>query len=236
MGAGWSSAHGDPNGVGRITLINAPPSPYGRKVAIALIEKGIDYDVHYDTPWGQETCTPQYSPLEQLPILLVPGGKPVYDSSYILSWLEIVHPLPRLLPENIEERIDALHRQMLGERLMEVAQAVIFEHHRADPSMAWIDRQTRKIVAVLAVLEQQYGVRVVGPDRPVDLGDIAIATTLLILEYVVPAGLSPDIVVFRWRQQHPNLARAVTELERRPSFASTRPRPMEVDIATQVGS
>lgn len=35
-----------------LRLINAHPSPYGRKVAIALREKGIAYDVQYDEPWG----------------------------------------------------------------------------------------------------------------------------------------------------------------------------------------
>ncbi len=29
------------------TLINARPSPFGRKVAIALIEKGLEYNVQY---------------------------------------------------------------------------------------------------------------------------------------------------------------------------------------------
>ncbi len=30
------------------TLINARPSPYGRKVAILLKEKGLDFEVQYD--------------------------------------------------------------------------------------------------------------------------------------------------------------------------------------------
>ena len=69
------------------TLINARPSPFGRKVAIALIEKDIEYAVRYDLPWGGETCTPKYSPLEQLPILIDEKGESIYDSTYILEWL-----------------------------------------------------------------------------------------------------------------------------------------------------
>ena len=109
-----------------LTLINARPSPFGRKVAIALEEKGIDYTVRYDVPWGEETCTPQFSPLEQLPILILPDGEHVYDSSYILTWLEARYPQPALLPVDTECRLQAQLRQLLGERLMEVAQSLIF--------------------------------------------------------------------------------------------------------------
>ena len=51
-------------------LINNPPSPYGRKVVIALIEKGLPFEIVEDMPWGESTIASQYNPLEQVPILL----------------------------------------------------------------------------------------------------------------------------------------------------------------------
>ena len=219
------------------TLINARPSPYGRKVAIALIEKHIPFEVRFDVPWGNETCTPEYSPLEQLPILITEQNEYVYDSAYILDWLEGRFPEPALLPAGLNARLDALKRRMLGERLMEVAQALIFELHRPEPSTPWVERQTRKVTGALAELERLYAQRGAQPepDLPeLDLGDIAVATTLLGIEFAVQSGLSPDIAVLRWRESHAALDRAVTTLDSRPSFAETRPQMMDVDLQATV--
>ena len=40
------------------TPINAGPSPFGRKVAIALLKKRLPFQVQLDTPRADETCTP----------------------------------------------------------------------------------------------------------------------------------------------------------------------------------
>ncbi|MEG8019603.1 glutathione S-transferase N-terminal domain-containing protein [Sphingomonas sp. LR55] len=135
-------------------LVNARPSPYGRKVAIALIEKGIPFEVIDDEPWSDHTRTGDYGPLRQLPILITPDGYNVCDSSHILDWLEIVHPIPRLLPAMQSERIFALNMRTLGERLMEIAQGLIFEMYRDSPSSAYIARQTQKIYGGLVELER----------------------------------------------------------------------------------
>lgn len=216
------------------TLINARPSPFGRKIAIAMIEKGIDYEVRYDVPWGNQTCTPEFSPLEQLPILIVDQGEPIYDSTYILEWLECSFPSPPLLPTDIGRRLGAKKRQMLGERLMEVAQSLIFERHRPDPSTAWIERQTRKILGAFAELERLHGQHRPLGEGAIDLGDIAIGTTLLLFEFAVVAGLSPAIDALRWRGRYSELTRFVETLETRPSFVATIPELMDVDLQATV--
>ena len=216
------------------TLINARPSPFGRKVAIAMREKGIAYDTRFDVPWGDETCTPQYSPLEQLPILITEQDEYIYDSAYILDWLEARFPDPALLPAEPDARLAAQKRRMLGERLMEVVQALVFEMLRPEPSAPWVDRQTRKVRGALGELERLYGDHASrGETRP-DLGDIAVATTLLGIEFALDSGLSPAIAVLRWREGHPALDSAVSALGARPSFAATRPQMMEVDLQANV--
>lgn len=216
------------------TLINARPSPYGRKVAIALIEKGISYDVQYDVPWASGTCTPEYSPLEQLPILVSADDEKIYDSTYILDWLEKRHPEPALLPEDVNGLLFEKRLQMLGERLMEIAQTLVFELQRENPSEAWIARQSRKIRGGLDELERFIGDRHRGDRDPISLGDIAVGTTLLIWEYMIEAGFSPDYSAFHWRVGHPNLSRYVTALDSRPSFRDTRPQMMEVNLKENV--
>ena len=101
------------SGQGGFRLINARPSPYGRRVAIVLIEKGLDYEVTYDVPWGSDTCTPEHSPFQQLPILISPDGEGLYESSYILEWLEAKYPEPPLLPAGPRPR-----RGLLGAHVL----------------------------------------------------------------------------------------------------------------------
>lgn len=216
------------------TLINAKPSPYGRKVAIVMLEKGISFDVRYDVPWGDQTCTPDYSPLQQLPILITEQNEYIYDSAYILDWLEARFPEPALLPVDLDARLDALKRRMLGERLMEVAQALVFELHRPEPSMPWVERQSRKVQGALTELERLYGDHA-GHDGPdMDLGDIAVATTLLGIEFAVKSGLSPLAAVLQWRESHPALDSAVAAFALRPSFLATMPQMMDVNLQATV--
>ncbi len=215
-------------------LINARPSPFGRKVAIAMLEKAIPFEARHDVPWGDATCTPQYNPLEQLPILIGENGQTVYDSSFILEWLEKKHPQPALMPAGVDDFLHERFLQMLGERLMEIAQDLLMELNRETPSKPWVERQERKIRGGLAELEKQIGGRRVDDASPISLGDIAVGTTLLLWEFMVEAGYSVDHPDFRWRGKYPNLTEYAALLERRPSFEQTRPQPMDVDIKATV--
>ena len=181
------------------TLINAGPSPFGRKVAIALIEKSLDYVVQYDLPWSEKTCTAQYSPLQQLPILIEENGNYIYDSTYILEWLERRYPEPPLLPTDVDAALEAKLRQLLGERLLEVMSSLAFEVLRPQPSAAWIERQERKVRGVLRELDRLLKDRLIRNDQAVDLGDIAIGTSLLVLESSISFGHCPDLDILRWR-------------------------------------
>ena len=211
-------------------LINARPSPYGRKVAVALLEKELTFEVQYDVPWGEATCVPDYNPLEQLPILILDDDSAIYDSTYILEWLERKHPQPNLLPKDIDELLKAKLIQVLGERLHEFARTVVFELQREKPAQAWVDRHVRKIRRGLSELERLVGDRRPTTSDPITLGDIAVATTLQVWPFMIANNLVPDLPVLNWRDAHPNLAGFVDALEDRPSFRNTRPEMMDVDL------
>jgi glutathione S-transferase len=213
-------------------LINALPSPYGRKVAIVLEEKGLRYEVQYDRPWNEGTCTPRYNPLEQLPILVLESGETVYDSPYIVEWLETRYPAPALLPADVDGRLEARKRQMLGERLMDFGSILIFESNREKQSKPWYDRHAKKVVGVLQELERIYKGGMPGK-LPLDLGDVAVVTTLDLFEFAASDGL-PDIAEMRWRGRYPALTELVERLDQRPSFAKTMPQHMEFDPSEAV--
>lgn len=214
-------------------LVNAGPSPYGRKVAVALHEKGLPFETTYDLPWAEATETRRHSPLEQLPILLRDDGEAIYDSSFILDWLEWFHPEPALLPGPLEDRVQARRLQVLGERLMEIAQAMIFEHHRPVPAQAVMERQERKLNSGLAAAEELLATSVIEGDRP-HLGEIALATTVLAWEFVIEQGMIPKLPALVWSSRFPNIAKLVRRLECRESFERSRPKPMTVDFDTEL--
>lgn len=72
------------------TLISATPSPYARKIRIALQEKGLtNYKLQTEVPWDSTTTTPKHNPLEKLPVLVLEDGESVFESRFILEWLEV---------------------------------------------------------------------------------------------------------------------------------------------------
>lgn len=117
---------------------------------------------------------------------------------------------------------------------MDVAQALVFELQRPTPSEAWVQRQSRKIADGMQELDRQIASRRVGTDQQVMLGDIAVGSTLLAIEFAVRVGYSEDLGVFAWRSQHPNLREYIEILEARPSFLATPPEVMEVDLGATV--
>ena len=84
-------------------LISATPSPFARKVRVALLEKSIPFELITVNPWNSAEKVQIHNPLGKIPILIIDDKKPIYESSYILEWLEAKFPKPSLLPVGIEE-------------------------------------------------------------------------------------------------------------------------------------
>ncbi len=205
-----------------LELISATPSPYARKVRIALAEKAIPFRLRTEVPWNSTTETPRFNPLEKLPVLILPDGSAIYESRFILEWLEVRHPDPPLLPADADARLAARHVEVLADGICDAAVLLFWERQRepAHQSSEWSARQRRKIDGGLAALATIAGERqwVVG-DR-FGLADIAAGAVLGYLS--VRFGELP------WRQRHPNLAALSDRLEQRASFRSSVPSPQVV--------
>lgn len=215
-------------------LVNSTPSAFGRKVAIALKEKSIPFEMVMDVPWNDKTIVPRHSPLEQLPILVTDAGENIYDSMYILEWLERRHPAPALLPADVDGILAVKRLQLLAERLMEIIVLVVFEEQREHPSPAWTERQRRKLKGGIAEIAKLVGDRVPLASQPITYGDIAAAAALTWFDFMLAHGLFATVEEARWRQQYPNLVAYVDALEARPSFVETRPEMFVVDLPAVV--
>ena len=198
-------------------LISAAPSPYARKVRIALAEKGIPFELVTEVPWNADTQTPKYNPLEKLPILVMDDGSSIYESHFILEYLEMKHPTPSLLPRNDDDILAAKRLQVLGDGVCDALVLLFFERLRPPDhrSSSWMARQRRKMDGGVREMAHSIGDRTWAVGERFGLGDIAVGCTMAILDLRFPE--------FEWRKSYPSLARYVDRVAERPSFRDTVP-------------
>lgn len=116
-----------------IKLYTFPPSTNSRKVRIALLEKGLEFErVNVDLT-KREQKNPEYlkiHPFGQVPAL-DDEGFVLYDSTVINEYLEDEYPYPSLMPSDSEGRARA--------RLMED-----FRDSHFNPYFVHLMQETRK--------------------------------------------------------------------------------------------
>ena len=200
-----------------LRLISATPSPYARKVRITLAEKGIPFELVTEVPWDSTTATPRYNPLEKLPVLLLEDGGSVYESRFILEWIEAKHPAPPMLPEDVDARLFARQVEVVADGVCDAVVALFWERHR-DPdkqSAEWKARQLRKVDGGMRALAGWVGEREFVVGGRFGLADVATGTVCRYLDV--------RFAEHPWRQAHPALAAYSGRMERRPSFAGSVP-------------
>lgn len=200
-----------------LQLISATPSPYARKVRIALAEKGIPFELLTEVPWDSTTATPRHNPLEKLPVLILENGSSVYESRFILEYLEVHHPTPAMLPDTPEAVLAARHVEVLCDGICGALVLLFWERNRASEhqSEEWQARQQRKVdgglravAAIASDREWVIGTRF-------GLADIVAGCMTRYLDVRFPE--------LPWRTRHPNLAALSNRLEQRESFQATIP-------------
>ena len=209
-------------------LISATPSPYARKVRIALAEKGIPFELATEVPWDSTTATPAYNPLEKLPVLVLPDGRGIYESRFILEWLEAKHPDPPLLPANKDDALAARQVEVIADGICDALVLLFWERRRPEQhqSAPWMARQRRKVDGGLRALAASAEAREGGGGsgwlvgERFGLADIAAGTVLGYLDVRFPE--------HPWRSLHPALVRLAGRLAERPSFRATAPAPQRI--------
>jgi glutathione S-transferase len=85
--------------VDKPTLVGMYDSPYVRRVAVSMAQLGVDFD-HLNWSVGKDQAKlRELNPLGRVPVLLLPSGETLIESSMILDYLdEQAGPECRLLP------------------------------------------------------------------------------------------------------------------------------------------
>ena len=199
-----------------LQLISATPSPYARKVRIALAEKGIAFELLTEVPWNDTTSTPKFNPLEKLPVLILEDGSSVYESSYILQYLELKYPTPPMLPADVDGILAARKLEVLCDGVCDALVLTFFERMRGEgASPEWTARQRRKIDGGVKEMARLVGKGDWAVGDRFSLGDIAAGTLVGYLAVRFPE--------YSWRPQYPDLAALSDRLEQRPSFKNSVP-------------
>ena len=193
-----------------------PPSPFVRKVRVALAEKGISYELNPQVPFNQPPEFLAISPLGKIPVYQ-DGDFTLPDSSVICAYLERTEPNPPLYPSDPKEFAKALwYEEYADSRLAESVGAVFF--NRVVKAKFFNEEPDREAVAralaedvpkCLGYLEGELGESDALVGGRFSIADIAVTSQL---QQLAHGGESLD--ASRW----PKLARYFAANASRPSM------------------
>jgi glutathione S-transferase len=197
-------------------LRSAPPSPFGRKVQIALSLLGLD-DVTVEATDTMDATSPlrRQNPLGKIPVLLTEDGNSYYDSRVILEYLDDRAGGGKIIPRAAAQRFPALRLQALCDGIIDASILTVYEGRWRSPDKheaKWLDHQAGKVERGLASLEAAPPALGATGELP-HVGQIALACAL---------GYRDLRFAGSWRKDHPRLvAWLETFAARVPAFAAT---------------
>lgn len=199
-------------------LISHPFSPYGRKVKITTLMKGVDGDITLEQADTNKPVNEELraqNPLSKIPVLITDTGMQIYDSPVICEYLDSLKPTPALFPKAGAERWATLTRGALGDGIIDAALTMVYERRfRPEDKVVqvWLDRQQVKIDGALAVLEKAPPTWGGNPDY----GHLTVAVALGYLDFRHEG---------KWRAQHPKMVTWLdTFAAAVPAFGKTKPQ------------
>ena len=204
-------------------LLSAKPSPFARKVRVALIEKGIPFDTLIDSPWNADSKASGMNPLGKVPALDIGKDQILFDSKVIIEYLETLGRDPVLLPTDPFARVAHKQIEALADGVCDAIVLTVIEGARAPEQQStwWIERQRGKATAGIAEAARLLGSRQWFVGDAFGLADIAVGCMLGYVSLRAP--------YIEWKQDHPNLEAFSARMESRPSFRETVPEPQTID-------
>ncbi len=198
-------------------LRSAAPSPFGRKVQIALSLLGFDDDVKVEPTDTMDARDPVrvQNPLGKIPVLISEDGTAYYDSRVILEYLDDRAGGGKIIPRESGQRFAALRLQALCDGLIDASILAVYEGRwraveRHEPK--WLEHQAGKVTRALAALEAAPPPLNPAPALP-NVGQITLACAL---------GYRDLRFGGDWRAGHPRLVAWLDSFAARvPAFAAT---------------
>ncbi|MBA3677248.1 MAG: glutathione S-transferase family protein [Sphingosinicella sp.] len=197
-----------------LTLFYQTHSPYARKTLVFAHEAGLADQldvVHQETsPTNRNELVFSLNPLGKVPVLAGGSDGPIFDSNVICEYLDMLHDGAKLIPEAGPARWKALRFQAAAQGLADAGIALRWETVRRPEALRYPplgDGMSEKLLATYDWLEGELD-----PSASIDVGQIALATTLDWLEF-------RDLPTFR--PSRPKLTRWFDQFLARPSMQAT---------------
>jgi glutathione S-transferase len=196
-------------------LRSSPPSPFGRKVKLALGILGLEQDVTIEKadPTDASDSLRRQNPLGKIPALILEDGTVLYDSPVILDYLDHRAGGGKIIPKDADARFAALRLQALCDGILDAGILLVYEGRwrpaeKHEPK--WLDHQTGKVTRAFEALEASPPALTAIPD----VGQITLACAL---------GYGDLRFAGRWRKDHPRLIAWLDAFSARvPAFEKTR--------------
>jgi len=199
-----------------IKLYTFPPSTNSRKVRIALLEKGLEFERITIDLTKREQKNPDYlkiHPFGQIPAL-DDEGFVVYDSTVINEYLEDEYPYPSLMPSDSEGRA----RARMMEDFRDSHFNPYFVHLIQESRKPEAERDAQRIDNAKVEITKAFDrteAELQGKDYlagPFSLADVAFMANIELLDRF---GIPVDPVKYK------NTVAWIVRLKARPSFAAS---------------
>jgi len=196
-------------------LRSSPPSPFGRKIKLAIGILGFDNDVSIEKadPTDANDSIRKQNPLGKIPALIIENGTVLYDSPVILEYLDHRAGGGKIIPAEPDARFAALTLQALCDGILDAGILLVYEGRwraieKHEPK--WLDHQGGKVLRALDVLEATPPTL----DAVPNVGQITLACAL---------GYGDLRFEGRWREGRPGLVKWLDEFAARvPAFEKSR--------------
>ena len=196
-------------------LRSSPPSPFGRKVAIAASLLGLEGEIRVERadPNDANDALRKQNPLGKIPVLIPEDGTALFDSRVIVEYLDTRAGGGKIIPRETSARFAALRLQALCDGILDACILLVYEGRWRAPEhheKKWVDYQADKVARAFAVLEAEPPAL----DQVPDVGQITLACAL---------GYRDLRFAGTWRKDHPRLVKWLDAFAGQvPAFERTR--------------
>lgn len=142
----------------KYTLVGRYASPSVRRVAIAMVLQEIPFELHIASPLLDPSVIMPFNPVGRVPVLVLPDGRRLVDSSAILDTLEGMGPTGlRLIPTAGPDRSRILQLCAIMSTATEKAIVAQYEHLKRPPEkfhQPYHDGLLAQVEAALTTIEE----------------------------------------------------------------------------------
>jgi glutathione S-transferase len=201
-----------------LKLYHLPISFNSRRVWVALLEKGLDFEL-LDLKLDGDQFQSEFlalNPFHHIPVL-VDGDFTVIESLAILDYIEAKYPEPPLLPSDPHSLaiVRMVEMVTVNELLPQTRPLMQQAMGLAEVTPDRLEKSQQKIATVLSFLEKTLG------DRLYFISGNSISLADIVAGTVIPLLSSFSISL----EEYPKLTQWMKRLQQRPSWQQTEPQP-----------